>query len=794
MSNDRNQCRVHAGYATALHWTLLSIVATVPTYAAPVSNNAQLKSRVNQALRLRASSLVSLQVDRTPGISQQVAVPINGELLVLDVARHSVRSDGYQVRAQVSGGAWVNLEPGPVRTVRGTIVGMGGEVVGAVLDQGLYARVTLPDGGGTYWVEPLMGRVAGAQADLHAVYADGDAMSGGGTCAMAMEQAPLLLGKSIALQEGLPLGCDGLPCEVELACDSDFEFFTVWGNLVEARINLIMNTVNKQYESEVSIVHRITTILIRTDDASDPYESRNADILLEEFRSHWLSNLEDLIVDEQQLFTGKELFGSVVGVAWGLGQVCGTGAFCVVKNQTTFDNATDLSAHELGHLWGAAHCLCNRPAFTMNPSITGANRFEPELTIPDIVAHRETRTCLDSLAPPISFPFMDTFDGVGVDPASWHNIGASVDDRGDVEPSGETSLHLPGTGKVYGGYGDASGLDRLGVQYWWQRTGTTNGSPEEGEDLVLEYKTLEGGWAEADRQLGDPGGGGDDLPYEPACALLPEDADLGRAQIRFRMVGEGLTTVDNFFIDDVRIADGAELLEITVQPAGDCACLGGTAEFNVEAAGIGPFAYQWKLNGDPIPGETADTLVIAAVSAEDIGLYSVEVVNGCGAWIESDVVDLLQNSNPTILVGPQDGEVQMGQPLSLNVVAGGGCNAFQWLFNGVPIPGATDVFLFVQNMQCANQGCYSVVVSNDCGSVTSEDAEIVVNSASCGPFSCVDTAAPVILHGEGLAGQTRPFSGYIDPRRESDNGVDLNQGITEVSILFSEPVQAVGGG
>ncbi len=55
-------------------------------------------------------------------------------------------------------------------------------------------------------------------------------------------------------------------------------------------------------------------------------------------------------------------------------------------------------------------------------------------------------------------------------------------------------------------------------------------------------------------------------------------------------------------------------------------------------------------------------------------------------------------------------------------------------------------------------------------------------------------APPEIVHGAGLAGQTRPFSGYIDPRAESSDGTETDLGITEVAILFSEPVQSIGGG
>ena len=53
---------------------------------------------------------------------------------------------------------------------------------------------------------------------------------------------------------------------------------------------------------------------------------------------------------------------------------------------------------------------------------------------------------------------------------------------------------------------------------------------------------------------------------------------------------------------------------------------------------------------------------------------------------------------------------------------------------------------------------------------------------------------PVIIHASGLPGETRPFSGYVDPLRESDNGGDVNQGLDRVALVFSQPVFAPGGG
>ncbi len=53
---------------------------------------------------------------------------------------------------------------------------------------------------------------------------------------------------------------------------------------------------------------------------------------------------------------------------------------------------------------------------------------------------------------------------------------------------------------------------------------------------------------------------------------------------------------------------------------------------------------------------------------------------------------------------------------------------------------------------------------------------------------------PEIVHDFGLIGETRPHSGFVDPRQETLDGVAVTESIDEITILFSEAVRAVGGG
>lgn len=70
---------------------------------------------------------------------------------------------------------------------------------------------------------------------------------------------------------------------------------------------------------------------------------------------------------------------------------------------------------------------------------------------------------------------------------------------------------------------------------------------------------------------------------------------------------------------------------IVVQPASQEVELQGAALFAVSVNGSGPFTFQWRRNGQPIPGATSSTLSLARVLAGDLGEYDVVVSNAAGS-------------------------------------------------------------------------------------------------------------------------------------------------------------------
>jgi hypothetical protein len=88
--------------------------------------------------------------------------------------------------------------------------------------------------------------------------------------------------------------------------------------------------------------------------------------------------------------------------------------------------------------------------------------------------------------------------------------------------------------------------------------------------------------------------------------------------------------------------------------------------------------------------------------------------------------DASHDTSPAISQQPAEQSASAGQTANFSVTATGGFLTYQWQKDGVAILRATASTLSLRNVQTADQGSYTVVVTTGAGSTTSQPATLTV--------------------------------------------------------------------
>lgn len=173
-----------------------------------------------------------------------------------------------------------------------------------------------------------------------------------------------------------------------------------------------------------------------------------------------------------------------------------------------------------------------------------------------------------------------------------------------------------------------------------------------------------------------------------------------------------------------------KVLVIIEQPTPAAVNIGDSASFFVVASGDDPLTYQWRKANADIAGATGQTLTIDNVQLSDIAQYSVVVRDASGEQVISQYAALQVNQLVTITQQPASQGVNSGQPISLTVRATGDDPlSYQWMKNGVDIPGATQRDYVIPVASAGSAGVYSVRVTDANGdSAVSNGASVSVNT------------------------------------------------------------------
>jgi hypothetical protein len=230
---------------------------------------------------------------------------------------------------------------------------------------------------------------------------------------------------------------------------------------------------------------------------------------------------------------------------------------------------------------------------------------------------------------------------------------------------------------------------------------------------------------------------------------------------------------------------------ITRQPADVSAKSGRTAVFEVEAAGTGPLAYQWKFNTNSIlAGQTASTLVLSNIAEINAGTYSVEIRNHLG---------LVTSTAARLTVLPRDSEAPLvtlatpapGATTSSRVTLSGtvrdnnSLTRVEWLRDGQlvgPVTVSNGVFTVANVLLSPGTNQFTVAAYDDEGNIGSASVVVLFEAQRAlwvGSVPAVQEGArvsiPIALNSSGDIGALS-FSLSYDTNHLGEPSLDWRTG------------------
>jgi len=204
-------------------------------------------------------------------------------------------------------------------------------------------------------------------------------------------------------------------------------------------------------------------------------------------------------------------------------------------------------------------------------------------------------------------------------------------------------------------------------------------------------------------------------------------------------------------------------------------CQGESAELSIQASGTG-LMYQWYKNGNSISNQSTNTLSFSSVSNEDAGTYKVVIIGACLPELTSNEATIFVNPLPSITEHPKSQSTIEGTEITLSIEASGDNLEYQWRFNEVDIQGATSQSYTIQSVALSDAGIYDCVVTNSCGEVISNSAEISVAPAGAGPV--IELSSSNINFGVAIIEQQQSIENSITLSNSGDEVLE----ITNISI------------
>lgn len=156
-------------------------------------------------------------------------------------------------------------------------------------------------------------------------------------------------------------------------------------------------------------------------------------------------------------------------------------------------------------------------------------------------------------------------------------------------------------------------------------------------------------------------------------------------------------------------------------------CPGTTYQINASASSnhpeeSGTLQYAWL----PAEGLSNPSLLNPEAQPEETTTYTLTVTDEVGC-VASDSMTLTLTEDLNITLQPSSHAVCKDAQAEFSVATEGGNNvSYQWLKDGQPVDNATENVLSMEAVTSEDEGIYTCMVTHDCGTLSTEEAELKV--------------------------------------------------------------------
>lgn len=165
-------------------------------------------------------------------------------------------------------------------------------------------------------------------------------------------------------------------------------------------------------------------------------------------------------------------------------------------------------------------------------------------------------------------------------------------------------------------------------------------------------------------------------------------------------------------------------------------CEGKPAMMNITATGDGAVSYKWTQNGTDVAGATSDTLQFAAITVAQGGKYTATATAGCGSVTSKEV--MVNVMTKPVVYGPSEKKISIKQGGLMRfavATVSDPTTKYMWYKDGNAVTNDSSVNQYYTKFDvktAGDGGKYYCVVSNQCGSTSSDTIEVVVTTGPAG--------------------------------------------------------------